>query len=120
MDSLGDPRLSLIKNVELREMIHQVRALASLDDGLPDFLVNDVDDPLDPRDLPDTIYLSDGTKAVVAVVETAQAGGGGLTKTLTATLPAGWAYLRVPEPSNGQYELTRVVRSDGLELPVDV
>ncbi len=55
----------------------------------------------------------------VAVVEAAQATGQ-LTKTLTATLPAGWAYLRIPEPSNGQYELTKVVRSDGLELPLDV
>ena len=116
VDGLGNPRLSLIDSVEIHEMIHEVRALGALDDGLPDFLVNDVPEA---RNLPDTIYLSDGTTAPVVVVESAQASGQ-LIKTLTATLPAGWAYLRVPEPSNGQYELTRVVRSDGLELPLDV
>ena len=44
----------------LYEMNHQVRALGALDDGLPDFLVNDVPDV---KDYPDTIYLSDGTTA---------------------------------------------------------
>ena len=116
IDDLGDPRTSLIKSVEIHEMIHQVRALGPLDDGLPDFLVNDVPDI---RDLPDTIYLSDGSSAPVIVLEAAQVTGS-FTKTLTATMPAGWTYLRIPEPSNGQYELIKVVRSDGLELPIDV
>jgi hypothetical protein len=116
LDGRGNPRLSLIDSVEIHEMNHQVRALGTLDDGAPDFLVNDVPDI---RDLPDTIYLSDGTTASVAVVEAAQANGT-LTKTLTATMPAGWNYLRVPEPSNGQLDLIRVVRSDGLEIPLDV
>jgi hypothetical protein len=116
VDGLNNPRLSLIDSVAIHEMNHQVRALGALDDGLPDFLVNDVPDL---RDLPDTIHMSDGTTAPVAVVEAAQANGT-LTKTLTATMPAGWTYLRVPEPSNGQLELIRVVRSDGLEIPLDV
>ncbi|MFZ4593428.1 MAG: putative Ig domain-containing protein [Verrucomicrobiaceae bacterium] len=116
VDELNDPRLSLIDAVEIHEMIHPVRALGALDDGKPDFLVNDVPDV---RDLPDTVYLSDGTTAPVALREAASATGT-LTKTLTAAMPAGWAYLRVPEPSNGQLRLTKVTRSDGLELPLDV
>ena len=131
VDGLGNPRLSLIDSVEIHEMIHQVRALGALDDGKPDFLVNDI---VDPRDLPDTIYLSNGTIAPVAVVEQGQPSGPvsptQLSITLSATLPAGWAYLRIVDPANPnvdpahphekQYELTKVVRSDGLELPLDV
>jgi N-acetylneuraminic acid mutarotase len=116
VDELNDPRLSLIDSVGIHEMIHQVRALGALEDGKPDFLVNDVPDA---RDLPDTIHLSDGSVAPVSVVEAAGASGG-MTKTLTATLPAGWSYLRIPDPSNGSLRLTRVVRSDGLEVPIDV
>ncbi len=121
VDDRGNARLSLINSVEIHEMIHQVRALGTLDDGLPDFLVNDIPDA---RNLPDTIYLSDGTTAPVAVVENAMVTGA-LTPSqlaigITATMPAGWTYLRIPEPSNGLYVLQRVIRSDGLELPLDV
>ena len=63
IDGLGDPRLSLIDAVEIHEMIHQVRALGALNDGLPDFLVNEVPEI---RALPDTIFLSDGTTAAAA------------------------------------------------------
>ncbi len=121
IDGRGNPRLSLIDSVEIHEMIHEVRELGLLDDGKPDFLVNDLGDA---RNLPDTIHLSDGTTASVAVLEVAQVTGtlssANLTIGLTAAMPAGWAYLLVPEPSNGQYVLQRVVRSDGLEIPLDV
>ena len=116
LDALDGVRLSLIEATEIYEMIHKVRALGALDDGAPDFLVNQVDDP---RDLPDTIHLSDGTTAPVAVVEAAQVSGA-TVKTLTATLPVGWAYLRIPDPGNGQLRLRSVTRSDGLVLPLDV
>src|SRR5258708_33468026 len=41
---------------------------------------------------------------------------GHLAVQLTAQMPAGWAYLQVPDPGNGQYVLTRVVRSDGVQI----
>jgi hypothetical protein len=31
-------------------------------------------------------------------------------------MPGGWAYLQVPDPGNGQYTLTGVVRSDGVQI----
>ena len=40
----------------------------------------------------------------------------GIEVLLTASMPSGWAYLRVPEPGNGQYILRRVQRSDELLL----
>src|ERR1035438_1424408 len=44
VDSLGNPRLSLIEGVEIHEMIHLVQAPGAWDDGLPDFLVDDLPD----------------------------------------------------------------------------
>ncbi|MEO6036575.1 MAG: putative Ig domain-containing protein, partial [Verrucomicrobiota bacterium] len=34
-------------------------------------------------------------------------------------MPGDWVYLRVPDPGTGQYHLTRVTRSDGVEIPVE-
>ncbi len=120
IDLLGNPRLSLLDAVSIHEMIRQVEAQGGLADGKPDFLVNDVPDV---RDLPDTLYLSQGGTNHVEVVEWASVdavpSGSDLVVELTATMPDGWAYLRVPEPSNGSLRLGRVVRSDGRELPLD-
>ncbi len=120
LDGFGDPRLSLIKQVEIHEMIHMVEALGTLSDGQPDFLVNDV---ADIRDLPDTIHLSDGTTAPVALLETGTASGapapGSLSVQISAAPGAGWTYLRIPDPANGAYRLTGVQRSDGLTIPVE-
>jgi hypothetical protein len=118
IDGLGNPKLSLIEDVSIHEMIHLVRAGGAFEDGKPDFLVNDI---TDPRDLPDTLYLSDGTTNPVALAELASVDSpptsGHLQAQLTASMPAGWTYLRVPEPSAGQLRLVRVVRSDGVEIP---
>ena len=55
---LNDQKLSIIKNVDIHELEHIVYADGDYDDGAVDFLVNDVEDA---HDLPDTLYLSDGT-----------------------------------------------------------
>ncbi|MBK9137279.1 MAG: Ig-like domain-containing protein [Verrucomicrobia bacterium] len=118
-DSLGGRATSLIEDVTIHEMIHLVQAGGAFEDGRPDFLVNDLPDP---NDRPDTLYLSDGSTNLVEVVETAAVdappGAGHLQVHLTAPMPAGWAYLRVPEPGDGQFLLRRVVRSDGAEISV--
>ncbi len=120
LDGFGDPRLSLIKEVEIHEMIHMIEALGDKADGLPDFLVNDV---ADLRDLPDTVHLSDGTTAPVAIFETATLDGevdeSNLMVTMNTAMNSGWSYLRIAEPSNGAFRLVRVIRSDGLEIPLD-
>jgi hypothetical protein len=117
IDGLGNPRLSLIDDVSIHELIHLVQAGGEFEDGKPDFLVNDVPDT---RDLPDTLYLSDGRTNLVQVVEAAVAGQAPspdrLQTTLTADMPPGWVYLRVAEPSDGQLRLLRVARSDGREI----
>ncbi|MCX8158004.1 MAG: PA14 domain-containing protein [Verrucomicrobiae bacterium] len=119
-NTLGGRETSLIDSVEIHEMIRQVQAAGPLEDGRPDFLVNDVKDDLT---LPDVIYLSDGSTGMVAAVTSGvvdQAPGPGrLVVTLTAPMPGGWAYLRVPDPADGQYVLTRVERSDGGLVPLN-
>jgi subtilase family serine protease len=116
-DALGNKRIAIITNVEIHELIHLVRDARPGADALPDFLVNDVPDP---NDRPDTLHLSDGRLAPVSVVESGTfggvLGGGNLQVTLTAALPGGWTYLRVPDPGTSLYRLVGVVRSDGVAL----
>ncbi len=117
-NDLGDKRLSLVEGIEIHELIHIVRATGARDDGRPDFLVNDVADLFD---YPDTLHLSDGSREPVAVVldgayDTTPATGR-LEIHLTASTPPGWVYLRVPDPGTDRFQLVRVVRSDGVEVP---
>ncbi|MBL9180966.1 MAG: chitobiase/beta-hexosaminidase C-terminal domain-containing protein [Verrucomicrobiaceae bacterium] len=110
----GQERPPLITTTEIHEMIRQVRADRVTDDSQPDFLVNDVPDI---ADMPDTLHLSTGGTELVSVVltpgsSTAPAPGQ-LHVPLTATMPAGWAYLRILDPANGAYQLTGITRSDG-------
>ena len=113
---------SLIDEVRIHEMLRPVRALGDADDGLFDFLVNDDGD--DPG-LPDTLYLSDGSIAPVAMAEgparfDAPPNDGDLEVELRVDMGAGYRYLRAPDPGGADYRLVAVTRSDGLELPLGV
>ncbi|HEY9175432.1 MAG TPA: putative Ig domain-containing protein, partial [Verrucomicrobiae bacterium] len=120
LDGQGNPRLSLIDEVRIHEMIRLVQAGGPFADGKPDFLVND---RADLYDLPDTLWLSDGSSNAVEVVTNAVITGtlspANLQVQLNANLPGGWAYLRVPDPANGQYILISVTRSDNGSVPSD-
>lgn len=110
----------LVREVRIHEMLRPVQALGALDDGVPDFLVND--EP-DPDDLPDTLHLSDGSVGPVAVLS------GGATfdgvpdlddAEIELGLPGatGHRYVRLADPADGAYRLVGVVRSDGQALPI--
>ena len=124
IDALGDLKLSLLEDVRIHEMIHLVRAGGGLEDGKPDFLVNDVPDV---DDLPDTLWLSDGRNFPVQVVRQASADNSPnldrLQVQLTAAMPGGWVYLRVPDPQGAtgdrDYVLVSVRRSDGTSVPTE-
>jgi len=119
LDALGGKKIALITNVEIHEMIRLVKDARPASDDRPDFLVNDRSDPLD---LPDTLYVSDGRIEPVSTVTQAAfqrgADGATLQVQMTASLPTGWTYLRVADPGQGAYTLTRVQRSDGVDLLV--
>ena len=113
VSGLGDRRLSLIDRVDIHEMIHVVQADRSFEDGLPDFLVNEIPDFLDT---PDTIYFSNGSNAPVITVTSNSADGpvmlNHLTVQLSAPMPAGWGYLRIPDPGDATFRLREVRRAD--------
>ncbi|MEN1678963.1 MAG: CARDB domain-containing protein [Planctomycetota bacterium] len=119
LSGLGDNRLSLIKEVNIREMIRPVDGGDA--DGRNDFLVNDVEDT---KDLPDTLYFSsDASSVPVTPVDDENPPAETVTledlqTTITAALPStGWGYLRINDPAAGAFELIAVQRQDGSFLP---
>ncbi|WP_218933767.1 CARDB domain-containing protein [Rubripirellula lacrimiformis] len=118
VSDFGSQELSLVKSVEIHELIRSVSATASgVDDAIPDFLVNDIADPLD---LPDTLYLSDGTVLDVSlgsdVVAALMPTLADLTVDVSATVSAGWSFLRFDDPSDGLFDVIGIRRSDGTML----
>ncbi|SPE55274.1 hypothetical protein SBV1_2120012 [Verrucomicrobia bacterium] len=117
LDPLGNPRLSLIQGVEIHQMIHMVQAPGLWDDGQPDFLTDEMPNYLS---LPDTLYLSDGTVQPVSVVQTATTDGPATASHLqvqfTANFPAGFTYVVVPDPADGQFPLVGVRDNNGTNL----
>ena len=129
-DDLGNPKTSLIDTVDTHSLEHVVRVVDPTDDGKPDFLA---DDQPDSNNLPDTVWNSDGTTAQVTpftnatgdigakapIVTDGMVSNANLVIHLTATVPAtGFIYLRTDDPGQGNFQLLRVVRSDGKEILV--
>jgi parallel beta-helix repeat protein len=117
-------RLSLIETADIFELRHIVRATGMFDDGLPDFLTNDVPDS---DDLPDTLHLSDGSVASVELGVNprlnAVPGFNHREVVLTSDVSNGWTYLNVrwddltaDALASGHLHVERVIRSDGSEL----
>jgi hypothetical protein len=116
VDALGGQNLSLIESVTLHELIHVVRDDRAGADTLPDFLVNGSPDP---QNLPDIVYLSDGSTSAVAQATSPVIDGppatNDLAVQLTVTMPAGFSYLRVTNPGP-DFRLVSARRSDGKVL----
>ena len=117
LDSLGNPQLSPIQGLQIHQMTHMVQADGAWNDGEPDFLVQEM---ANTNNLPDTLYLSDGTVQPVSAVETATNGGpvtsGNLQVQFAANFPVGFTYVLVPDPANGQFPLQSVLYSNGANF----
>ncbi|NCR43314.1 MAG: tandem-95 repeat protein, partial [Microcystis aeruginosa SX13-01] len=113
INDLGKPELSLIKEVKIHELTHQVNVDS---DNLPDFLVNDIPDP---NFYPDTLYFSNGATAPVNVVTNATATINNQQAQIIVNVNSGWTYLHLTEPSNGSLEIAQVLRSDGTSIKLD-
>nr|WP_242055142.1 putative Ig domain-containing protein [Nostoc flagelliforme] len=120
VNNLGKAELSLIKDVKIHELIHKVQINQPTDDGLPDFLVNDI---FDAKFTPDTLYFSQGGTAPVNAATNITADApvtvGDLSVQIAATVDSGWSYLRLAEPSNAQFDIQKVLRADGTEVKLD-
>ncbi|NCR49683.1 MAG: hypothetical protein GPJ12_12005, partial [Microcystis aeruginosa S11-01] len=120
INSLGKAELSLIKEVKIHELIHTVQVNHSNPDNLPDFLVNET---FDAQFTPDIIYFSSGGTAPVKAVKNATLDApptlNDLTVQISATVENGWTYFRLDEPSDSQYDIVKILRSDGTEIGLD-
>lgn len=120
IDGLGNQRLSLIDTVAMHELLHAVRVDVPTDDHKPDFLVNDV---TDENHLPDTLYNSNGVTEIVTVglnpIIDGEINNSNDRVTLTSSVSNGWVYIRTNDPGQDQFQLSRVVRSDGREIIAD-
>lgn len=114
----GRPEFSLVESTEIHELIQLVRVEGAEDDGAFDFLVNDV---LDDDFMPDTVHFSQGGTGAVRVIRTATFSGptpaGDREISLSAEVPAGFVYFRLPDPTAGPWRITGLKRADGTEVP---
>jgi len=122
LDSRGNPDLSLVSGAELHELLHTITVYGDADDGINDFLVNDI---FDTEDNPDAIYLSQGNLVydVFPAVEGVFSGNilaaGNTTQLSVDPLGIGWNYIKLDDPGNGNFEIVSVTRNeDGQEIPL--
>ena len=121
LDSRGNPNLSLISGVALHELIRSVRVYDGVEDGINDFLVNEVQDA---QEFPDVIYLSNGGTLDVYPASSSSISGSIATgnhelELLVVPSKMGWNYLKMADPGNGNYKIVSVTREDGQVIPLD-
>ena len=111
-----NPNLSLLNKVRMHELIRGIVV-----EGNPNanyaFAINGKEDD---QNLPDTLYLTDGTTAPIAIGQastpTALAGSPfEYTLTLNGN---GWTYAKVEDPTDGNATITEVSRQDGTLVPL--
>jgi hypothetical protein len=121
LDSRGNPDLSLISGATLHELIRSVDVYSGVEDGIHDFLVNEVQDA---EEFPDIIYLSNGGTLDVYPASSSSisgsiAAGNHEIELLVVPSRMGWNYLKMVDPGNGNYKIVSVTREDGQVIPLD-
>ena len=119
--SYGNPDLSLVSGLDTHELIKAIRAYGTLEDGINDFLVNEISDF---GHTPDKLYFSNGDTTNVVKANHLVALDSVTLQNNTVTIElnpstAGWNYDTVADPGHGRYELLSCTRSDGQEIPLN-
>lgn len=116
-DALGGRRLSLVRSVEIHDLVRLINGGKPDNDGRFDLLVNDT---ADPDRLPDTLYLSNGSTAPVdAVLDAELVPTGVPNEYQVAVAPhPRWSYVRLPV-TDGTRNLTSITRPDGTRIPAE-
>ena len=112
-----NPDLSLIKDVRIHELIHSIEVEGNINANYG-WAVNEVEDT---RNLPDILYLNDGTTQPIAVGTATTSAIEGSPFEYTLTLDAssnGWTYAEVADPTGGSATITEVLREDGTLVPL--
>ncbi len=107
--SYGNPDLTLLNEVTIHELIRSIRIPAANNSFLTGFMANDIPDA---DDLPDMLYLSDGTTENVYITPNAQfVSNGNNQYTFTINpVQTGWNYGIVNDPTNGHQKLLSIKR----------
>lgn len=118
LTSYDNPDLSLLDEVSIHELIHTLSLSTSQQTPLKGFLVNDV---VDSNDMPDMLYLTDGTTEQVASATAVATDQGDNKYTLQVTASAaGWNYGSIVDPTAGRKTLLSITRqSDGAIIPIE-
>ncbi len=114
LTSYGNEDLSLLNEVTIHELIRSINTKDVAGNPLKAWLVNDIKDR---EDLPDILYLSDGTTEEVsqatATITMAN------TTTAQITVQPGskeWNYGNVNDPTAGRQNILSIRRDDGVEI----
>ena len=110
-----NPNLSLINEVKIHELIRSIDIEGNTD-ARCGFAVNEVEDE---RNLPDKLYLTDGTTEPIAKGAATMEESGSYEYLLTLEAGStGWTYAELEDPTGGNATITEVVREDGTLVPL--
>lgn len=111
----SNPNLSLLNEVKIHELIRSVVVEGNANANYA-FAVNEVEDE---QNLPDKLYLVDGTTAPIHIGNAMTEGKDENVYTLTLEAGSnGWTYAKTADPSNGEATLVEVTREDGTVVPL--
>lgn len=117
-DELGGAATSILEQPVTHFLVRDVRVDEPGRDSVRDFLA------LDGQTL--RVYESDNTadevvtdQSTAATLDAGTPSGGDTLHVLTMPPTAGFAYVKLPDPYNGNYVVKEVIRSDGKRIPLD-
>ena len=111
----SNPNLSLLNEVKIHELIRSVVVEGNANANYA-FAVNEVEDE---QNLPDMLYLVDGTTAPINIGEASTADKDDNVYTLTLEAGSnGWTYAKTADPTDGNATLVEVTREDGTVVPL--
>jgi large repetitive protein len=121
LNSFGNPDISLIGDVKVHELVKSVSVYGEFDDGVGDFLVNNIPDM---QDIPDALYYSNGIVEPVYQAFEANIEGPVRLDRLEVDMVvtphlSGWNYIRLDDPGDGLFRIVSCIREDGQEIPLE-
>ena len=111
----SNPNLSLLNEVKIHELIRSVVVEGNANADYA-FAVNEVEDE---QNLPDKLYLVDGTTAPINIgTGTTQSKADNLYTLTLKVGSRGWMYAKMADPTDGNATLVEVTRADGTVVPL--
>ena len=110
-----NPNLSLLNEVRIHELIRSIVVEGNANAGYG-WAVNEEEDS---QNLPDVLYLSDGTTQPISVGQAnTQQSGDYVYDLIVEAGTNGWTYAKVADPTGGNATIAEVIREDGTAVPL--